>query len=188
MHDEGQPHYYARTKASDNRVAPSAAGADGTSAEGETEDRRRPVPAKPQEKQLWKNLDLSGQQIRSLSMSLFKYKFLQELYICSNRLDTLTPAIGELRQLRILDASHNMLKDLPPEIGMCTSLKQLLLFNNQIHTLPHEVGSLHHLEQLGIEGNPLDPEIMSVIKEKGTAVLIKDLLEKQPGKSLLFLV
>lgn len=180
MHDEGQPHYYARTKASDNRVAPSAAGADGMTAEGETEDRRRPAPVKPQEKQLWKNLDLSGQQIRSLSMSLFKYKFLQELYICSNRLETLTPAIGELRQLRILDASHNLLKDLPPEIGMCTSLRQLLLFNNQIHTLPHEVGSLHHLEQLGIEGNPLDHEIMNVIKEKGTAVLIKDLLEKQP--------
>ncbi|EJT76097.1 glucose-repressible alcohol dehydrogenase transcriptional effector [Gaeumannomyces tritici R3-111a-1] len=178
-----QPHYYARLKAPENRNATSPAAGATSTAEGEVEDRRRPGAvqiAKSSKQQYWTNLDMSGQQIRSLSMSLFNYIFLQELYICSNKLTTLTPAIGELRQLRILDASHNQLTDLPAEIGMCTFLKHLLLFNNHIHTLPHEIGSLHLLEQLGIEGNPLDPDTKNIVKTSGTATLVKDLLEKQP--------
>ena len=111
-----------------------------------------------------------------LSMPLFNYTFLTELYIASNRITHLPAAIGQLRALRHLDASNNQLKDLPPELGMCVYLKHLFLFDNQLTTIPNELGSLHQLEILGIEGNRnLDPDIRSEIMEKGTKALIHQL-------------
>ncbi|KAK7422565.1 Glucose-repressible alcohol dehydrogenase transcriptional effector [Neonectria punicea] len=184
MTDQQQPHYYARLKASENRgiggPPPTTvrAQADG---ENDPADRRRPwVVEKDMTRQDWHNMDMSGQGLRNLAPELFKYQFLNELYIASNKLTRLPKEIGELRQLRHLDASFNQISELPPELGMCTYLKQLLLFNNQIQELPFELGSLHLLEMLGIEGNPLEPNVKQEIMEKGTKSMINALREGAP--------
>lgn len=185
MTDQQQPHYYARLKASENRgiggPPPTTvrAQADG---ENDPADRRRPmVMDKETTRQDWHNMDMSGQGLRNLAPELFKYHFLNELYIASNKLTRLPKEIGELRQLRHLDASYNQISELPPEIGMCTYLKQLLLFNNNIQELPFELGSLHLLEMLGIEGNPLDSNVKQEVMDKGTKSLISTLRESAPG-------
>ncbi|KAH6889758.1 Endonuclease/exonuclease/phosphatase [Thelonectria olida] len=184
MTDQQQPHYYARLKASENRgiggPPPTTvrAQADG---ENDPADRRRPmVVDKETTRQDWHNMDMSGQGLRNLAPELFKYHFLNELYIASNKLTRLPKEIGELRQLRHLDASYNQISELPPELGMCTYLKQLLLFNNNIQELPFELGSLHLLEMLGIEGNPLDANVKQEVMEKGTKSLISTLREGAP--------
>ncbi|PNY27402.1 Glucose-repressible alcohol dehydrogenase transcriptional effector [Tolypocladium capitatum] len=184
MTDQQQPHYYARLKASENRgiggPPPSSAKtqADG---ENDTVDRRRPYNVeKETRRQDWHNMDMSGQGLRNLAPELFRYQFLNELYIASNKLTRLPKEIGELRQLRHLDASYNQISELPPELGMCTYLKQLLLFNNNISELPFELGSLHLLDMLGIEGNPLEPNVKQEIMEKGTKSLINALREGAP--------
>ncbi|KAH7141273.1 Endonuclease/exonuclease/phosphatase [Dactylonectria estremocensis] len=184
MTDQQQPHYYARLKASENRgiggPPPTTvrAQADG---EDDPADRRRPwVVDKDKTRQDWHNMDMSGQGLRNLAPELFKYQFLNELYIASNKLTRLPKEIGELRQLRHLDASYNQISELPPELGMCTYLKQLLLFNNNIQELPFELGSLHLLEVLGIEGNPLEPAVKQEIMEKGTKSMINALREGAP--------
>lgn len=186
MTDQQQPHYYARLKASENRgiggPPPTTlkAQADG---ENDEADRRRPwTVEKETKRQDWHNMDMSGQGLRNLAPELFKYQFLNELYIASNKLTRLPQAIGELRQLRHLDASFNQISELPREIGMCTYLKQLLLFNNSIQELPYELGSLHLLEMLGIEGNPLDQTTKQEIMEKGTKSIISSLREDAPSK------
>jgi CCR4-NOT transcription complex subunit 6 len=189
MIEEHQPHYYARLKAPENRGIGGSALTPGSSApanDGE-DDRRRPwIVEKSNKRQDWHNLDLSGQGLRTLSPALFSYTFLQELYIASNRLTFLPAEIGQLRQLRILEASFNQISELPPEIGMCTNLKQLLLFDNHIQDLPYEIGSLYLLEMLGIEGNPLNPTMKEEIMERGTKSLVNLLREQAPGM-LLFL-
>lgn len=187
MTDQQQPHYYARLKASENKGigAPPPASVK-TQADGESDlaERRRPWNTE-NKRQDWHNMDMSGQGLRNLAPELFRYQFLNELYIASNKLSRLPKQIGELRQLRHLDASFNQITELPPELGMCTYLKQLLLFNNSIQELPFELGSLHLLEMLGIEGNPLHQEVKQEIVEKGTKSLINALRETAPGKSFL---
>jgi CCR4-NOT transcription complex subunit 6 len=187
MTDQQQPHYYARLKASENRgisgPPPQAtkAQADG---EGDSIDRRRPLNLdREPRRQDWYNMDMSGQGLRNLAPELFRYQFLNELFLPSNKLTRLPKEIGELRQLRYLDCSYNQLSELPPELGMCTYLKHLLLFNNNIQELPFELGSLHLLEMLGIEGNPLDPNVKQEIVEKGTKSLVNALRENAPSKS-----
>lgn len=187
MTDQQQPHYFARLKASENRgivCPPPAIGRTLADGENDLDDRRRPYLLEQETtRQDWHNLDMSGQGLRNLALELFHYKFLNELYIASNKLTKLPKEIGELRQLRHLDASHNQISELPAELGMCTYLKHLLLFNNDIRDLPSEMGSLHLLEMLGIEGNPLDPAWKQELMEKGTKSVITTLKESAPGKS-----
>ncbi|KAF5025119.1 hypothetical protein F66182_2820 [Fusarium sp. NRRL 66182] len=184
MTDQQQPHYYARLKASENRGIggpPPATLRAQPDSENDGVDRRRPLAVEKEERrQDWHNMDMSGQGLRNLAPELFKYKFLNELYIASNKLTRLPNAIGELRQLRHLDASYNQIVEIPPEIGMCTYLKNLLLFSNNIQQLPFELGSLHLLEMLGIEGNPLEQDVKHEIMEKGTKSLINALKESAP--------
>lgn len=181
MTDQQQPHYYARLKASENKgVGNAQAASQKTQADGENDlvDRRKPWNShEEQTRQDWHKLDMSGQGLRNLALELFRYTFLTELYIASNKLTRLPKQIGELRQLKHLDASYNQISELPPELGMCTYLKQLLLFNNNIQTVPTELGSLHMLEMLGIDGNPLHGEVKQEIMEKGTKNLINWLRE-----------
>ncbi|OAA66328.1 Endonuclease/exonuclease/phosphatase [Cordyceps fumosorosea ARSEF 2679] len=182
MTEHHQPHYYARLKASENKgiggPPPSSAKAQ---TDGETDaDRRRPWDSSKEQRQDWHNMDMSGQGLRNLSTDLFRYTFLCELYIASNKLSRLPKQIGELRQLKHLDVSYNQLTELPPELGMCTSLKQLLLFNNNVADLPYELGSLYALDVLGIEGNPLEPNLKQEIMDKGTRSLITAFRENAP--------
>lgn len=186
MIDQHAPNHYARTKGHENRSIASEVTATNlvlnSSQESELEEHHRPVPTKQQAKrQDWHNMDMSGQGLRVLTTPVFAYTFLNELYIASNQLSHLPPAIGRLRHLSYLDASYNLLTDLPPELGMCVFLKQLLLFNNKIRTLPNELGSLYHLEMLGIEGCPLDAGMKQEIMERGTKSLIHHLREQAPG-------
>ncbi|KAL9943617.1 Glucose-repressible alcohol dehydrogenase transcriptional effector [Verticillium nonalfalfae] len=181
MTDQNQPHYYARLKAAENKGIgyPSPPSGKNPSGDTDTDDRRRPYSVeKARGPQAWHNLDMSGQGLRNLTPALFAYTFLSELYIASNKIAHLPASIGQLRQLRLLEASYNQIEILPPELGMCTYMKELLLFNNQIKVLPFELGSMHLLEQLGLEGNPLDATQKSTLAEKGTKTLIHMLKEK----------
>lgn len=176
----GQPHYWARLKAPENRGLMQSNAANRSSSPPD-DDRRRPWSVDDATKrQDWHNIDMSGQGLRVLAPALFSYTFLSELYIASNRLTSIPAGIGQLRQLRLLEASYNQIVELPPEIGMCTNMKQLYLFDNHITHLPYELGSLYHLEMLGIDGNPLQQDLKDEIMERGTKSLINLLRESAP--------
>ena len=174
------PHYYARTVAQQTKgiqITPTQSDAQETTGE----DCSRLAISKDDVKQRWRALDFGGQGLRALSNALFNYAFLDTLYLNHNKLKTLPPAIGQLRNLRHLDLSGNELTELPDEIGMLTNLQKLLIFDNNLHTLPYEMGYLYHLETLGIEGNPLSEVLKSHIMKEGTKALIKYLKEEMPG-------
>ena len=174
------PHYYARAVAQQSKGIQIAPSQPETQENGGT-GPNGVVKAKAAPRQGWRELDLGGQGLRALAPPMFNYAFLEKLHLSHNKLKVLSPMIGQLRKLTHLDLSGNELTELPEEIGMLTSLKQLHLFDNNIRTLPYEMGYLYRLETLGIEGNPLDDVLKSLIMKEGTRSLIRYLKEEMPG-------
>ncbi|KAF8433413.1 Endonuclease/exonuclease/phosphatase [Terfezia claveryi] len=171
----GSPHHHARSPA--HRPGQSVSGAK-TKRE-EEEEKKRAKGNFP--RQDWLALDFSGQGLRAVSNALFKYTFLDKLYINHNKLTKLPSAIGRLKLLTHLDASSNNLVDLPIELGMLTNLRQLLLFDNQITNIPPELGTLYQLEMMGIEGNPIADPLKQIMMKEGTRALITYLRENCPA-------
>ncbi|ORY70961.1 Endonuclease/exonuclease/phosphatase [Pseudomassariella vexata] len=192
MKDQHQPHFFARVKAAENRgvgapsmptiTAATNSNNDAAAVDGEDEDRGRPVAIEKSDgRQDWRSLDMSGQGLKAISLTVFNtFSFVEELYLPSNNLRELPAAIGRLRKLHHLDVSFNNLTQLPPELGMCTPLRKLLFFSNQVHDLPYELGALHSLELLGHYNNPLKPELKQKLNEEGTTSLIHFLRENAP--------
>ncbi|KAI3620722.1 hypothetical protein CBS9595_002689 [Malassezia furfur] len=144
---------------------------------------QRTAPTKPDEDELeqsWSIIDMGGLSLKNLGAEVFRYTFLTSLFINHNNLTTLSPAIVQLRNLTILDASSNKLVMLPPELGMLIELKALFLFDNCLTVLPPELGTLYQLEMLGIEGNPLQENLMSLVQHEGTPALIAFLRDSCP--------
>lgn len=176
------PHYFARILSGGNKAAIASSPHAGLVKEEDT-------PSKPAangevaEKQPWRTLDFSGQGLKIISQSLFRYPFLEKLHFNHNKLGWLTPQIGQLRSLTFLDLSQNHLESIPSEIGMLVNLKSLYLFDNNLETLPYEIGYLYQLDMLGIDGNPINEEIKSIVADGGVQELVKFMRENIPGKS-----
>ena len=134
-------------------------------------------------RQDWDALDLSSQGLRALSSPLFTYDFLTRLYLDDNRLQSLHPSIGQLRNLAHLDISNNGILELPEEIGMLVNLKECLAFDNRLRILPNEIGNLFRLETLGVDGNPLDDDTRERIMRDGTKGLIEYIRETADRKT-----
>ncbi|KAF8471833.1 Endonuclease/exonuclease/phosphatase [Kalaharituber pfeilii] len=171
----GSPHHHARSPAHRS----GAASLSGPKSRKEEEEEKRRAKG-ISHRQDWVALDFSGQGLRALSNALFKYTFLDKLFINHNKLTKLPSAIGRLKLLTLLDASSNNLVELPVELGMLTSLKQLLLFDNQITVIPPELGTLYQLETLGIEGNPIQDPLKQIMMKEGTKALVTYLRENCP--------
>ncbi|PKI83157.1 poly(A)-specific ribonuclease [Malassezia vespertilionis] len=130
--------------------------------------------------QTWSIIDMGGLHLKTIGLEVFRYSFLTSLFINHNSLTALSPAIVNLRNLSVLDASSNKLVMIPPELGMLTGLKGLFLFDNCLTVLPPELGTLYQLEMLGIEGNPMQDNIMSVLQREGTHAVITYLRDSCP--------
>lgn len=141
----------------------------------------RPTAIRPPEN-TWNSLDMGGVNIKNLpsTSGLFSFTFLIHLYLNHNALSTIPPEISKLRHLEVLDISGNSLTAVPAELGMLTQLKELYMFDNHISTLPSEFGSLHQLQTLGIEGNPLDASLKTIVQKDGTPALISYLRDSCP--------
>ena len=178
--EQNQPHPHARNASGQSRsiLASATNGAKDTDKEEGTRRMDYELVAKEVS---WRELDLGGQNLKLLGSVLFKYTFLTRLYVNNNKIFNLPASVGRLRSLEVLDLSQNHLSTLPPEIGMLVNLKELLLFDNQLQNLPMEMGTLYQLALLGVEGNPLDDELKSIIMEEGTSELIKYLRENSPA-------
>lgn len=133
----------------------------------------------------WTSLDMGGLNIKNIprTSGLFSFKFLVNLYLNHNALTSVPPEITNLRHLELLDLSSNNLSTLPPELGILTQLKEFYLFDNNLSTIPPQFGSLHQLQTLGIEGNPLDPNLKSIVQKDGTSALISYLRDNCPFES-----
>lgn len=171
-------HPHARMASSSSKTT-VASFTNGVTKEVDKEERNRAImedDSTPSD-QTWTALDMGGQNLKVMHAALLNYGFLTKLYLNHNKITFIPPTIGKLRNLSVLDLSQNELSELPAEIGMLVNLREFFLFDNHLESLPYEMGTLYQLQILGVEGNPLDDEIRSIIVEQGTGALIKFMRE-----------
>ncbi|KAG6946887.1 hypothetical protein JG688_00015782 [Phytophthora aleatoria] len=97
-------------------------------------------------------LDVSHNQLTRLPSCLQTTRTLTAIRASHNLIQTFSPKLWKLREIRHLDLSHNQLKELP--IGLLHNLETLKLFSNQLRLLPKEFGSLSQLRHLDLDNNP----------------------------------
>jgi len=109
-----------------------------------------------------RKLYLSTNKLEELNPALFHLSDLDILDIINNKLHKVPPEIRGLHKLCKLYLSHNRIEELCPEIGCLTELESLALDHNKISRLPSEIGRLSQLTELNLERNRLSflpPEI-----------------------------
>lgn len=90
------------------------------------------------------------------------YLHVQELQLLHLNLSgTLSPALGRLSYMEILDVMwNNITGSIPKEIGELTNLRLLLLNGNELTgSLPEEIGYLPNLDRIQIDQNHISGEI-----------------------------
>lgn len=123
-------------------------------------------------------LDLSKRSIHTLPTSIKELTQLTELYLYSNKLQSLPAEVGclsglvtlalsensltslpdsldSLKKLRMLDLRHNKLREIPPVVYRLTSLTTLYLRFNRITTVEKDIRNLSKLTMLSIRENKI---------------------------------
>jgi internalin A len=110
-----------------------------------------------------RELDLSNLGLHELSPALGQLTQLRRLNLSDNQLTTLPETLGRLTQLQWLSASDNQLTALPETLGQLTQLQELHAGCNQLTALPESLNKLTQLKALYLHDNPalgLPPEVL----------------------------
>lgn len=102
-----------------------------------------------------RKLDLSNNQLTSLSLELFQLVNLESLNISFNRLTVIPNEISQLKELRLLNISNNLLESLPDSIGQLSHILILNVESNQLRALPVSLGKCSSLSNLTVSNNQL---------------------------------
>jgi len=143
-------------------------------------------------------LKLQGNHLTSMNEAIGCLRNLEEFYLSENpRFRTITPALGECRNLRKihvnkcnlsripveltylfqlgeLQLSHNIIEELPPTLGRLSALYLLDVSNNKLSTLPPSIAQCIKLvihDGIRIEGNMLKDIKLIQAYNNGTETL-----------------
>jgi len=122
-------------------------------------------------------------QITSLPPGFGQLPHLQNLYLNNNQLTQLPDGFGQLAQLESFEMMHNLLSSLPPGFGQLGKLQYLILFDNQLSSLPAEIGQLTGLKTLYINKNQLGslPAEIGQLSHLEDLILIENQLTTLPS-------
>ncbi|ELA40800.1 uncharacterized protein VICG_02163 [Vittaforma corneae ATCC 50505] len=108
------------------------------------------------------DISIPFQGITSIDCNIKRFVKLESLSLGGNKLKTLPPEIGELRNLRELNLRNNEFEIFPNIIGELRNLQYLFFDGNEFELLPSEIGKLENLQELHLNSNKLKslpPEI-----------------------------
>ncbi len=101
------------------------------------------------------NLNLWKKRLGVVPESVWEQTALETLVLADNELTEISPRIGALKQLRILDLGHNLLSAVPETLGELSGLTDFFyLHDNRLTALPAGLGKLIGLQYLNISENP----------------------------------
>lgn len=107
-------------------------------------------------------LFLNGRKLESLSPAIGGLPDLRVLHLGFNRLTDLPPETARLKHLEWLDLSGNALEKVPEALFCLKNLAYLDLHYNRLRTLPPEIGRMRSLRSLNLRFNrirDLPPEL-----------------------------
>ena len=100
------------------------------------------------------NLNYWKQHLSQVPESTWELTEAETLVLADNDLQQISPRVGMLRHLRMLDLGHNALSSLPDELGDLTQLSDFLyLHDNRLSALPVSLSGLKRLRYLNISKN-----------------------------------
>ncbi|MDR3299147.1 MAG: leucine-rich repeat domain-containing protein [Candidatus Accumulibacter sp.] len=109
-------------------------------------------------------------QIREIPEQVYALTSLRVLSSRFNPVKSLSPKIGNLKNLRRLELHDNYFTEIPGEIGALKELRVLDLggYNSNLTAIPKEIGALQALEELDIECGTLllPPELWTLTRLK----------------------
>lgn len=100
-------------------------------------------------------LDVGGNNIRSVPPEIGNLQWLTWLYLNNNKILCLPEEIKKLAFLDELDVSNNEIAWLPIEIGELRSLEKLNVSNNKLRRVAVKIGKMKSLRELSLGGNAL---------------------------------
>ncbi|TRY83632.1 hypothetical protein DNTS_003862 [Danionella cerebrum] len=102
-------------------------------------------------------LDLHSNHIERLPENIGHLGSLVHLNLCNNNLEStgLSPEIGRLRNLQVLNLGMNRLNSLPPTLATLSNLTELGLFDNLFTQVPEWIHVLPNLTKLNSKRNPV---------------------------------
>lgn len=133
-----------------------------------TDEKTTPTEEKPVDNEVStsKKLDLSNQGLTKTPEYIFEQTGLEELNLSGNSLTNALPSqIGQLKNLKILNASNNQMTGVPAEVGQLKNLQVLNLSNNQLTGLPNELANLKNLQTLNLSGNDYSEHDLNIIMQ-----------------------
>ncbi|QEE15290.1 hypothetical protein DSAG12_01115 [Promethearchaeum syntrophicum] len=113
------------------------------------------------------SLSLNNLDLKSIPSSVFKFRYLEDLYLDHNKLITISNEICNLKNLQLLSFSHNFFEKLPDILRELYSLSVLVFSDNPLYEIPDWIESLFQLVEIHM--GPLKkynnlPEIMKKLK------------------------
>lgn len=103
---------------------------------------------------IYNTLDLTGKQLDMLPV--FNYTAIEELLLDRNLFETLPDDIGQMQNLKTLNAFSNKLSSIPESIGQLNKLQIFNVGNNHITALPESFEELSNLYMFDIGHNNLN--------------------------------
>lgn len=142
-----------------------------------------PIAALLKENQSVKSLSFRNRRLEQLPVDLTAFPSLEQLDLSGNNLRTLPENISKLKNLKILNVSANPrlnLSQLFYVLADSLKLEKLNISNNNITELPTELCYLEHLKKLVLDHNPVNPftsRNMMNLPENLSSISVKECAE-----------
>ena len=114
-------------------------------------------------------LNISYNNIKSISGGLGELSLLRELDARCNQIESLPEELGKCVRLKVLRINGNRLRSLPDSIGQCRMIEELIVSENQLTEVPPSIGSMSVLRVFKASNNKIEetpPELSKCLALK----------------------
>jgi len=119
-----------------------------------------------------RNLDLSGNRIKTLPENIGAFKVLKTLTMSKNQLETIPKDLGKLVKLENLNLASNLLTSIPSSLQSLKNLKEINLSGNKLTSFPQALLGLKQLNLVDLSGNSITSLPQGIDKLEATELIL----------------